>query len=302
MVVSFTQLVVPVLAAAIAMRALRCRRNFPLPAVRVRDLLRGARVAIGAIVMTVAVDWVAVVLGVNGQAWGGPGWALIAALAVVTAAALASFAAIWGAERRARVWRRYRPSAQDPDWVEDLLAVVVEQLGRWGLASRGATQAVAWVQRVVIDGRHGLRRHRIVAALAVAIGVGLALALAEAAGEGVSADPVVAVTHGALLVTIGASGLFAVLLAVGSYLRLVRSATVAAPTTRSRRWQPALLWAGFAAAGSVLFSVAFRDQLGALAGYPITGNGRAAVLIAICAAVAAVTRLVIRAATGWRRS
>ncbi len=140
-VVSFTQLVVPMLAAAIAMRALRCRRNLPLPAVRVRDLLRGARVAIGAIVMTVAVDWVAVVLGVNGQAWGGLGWALIAALAFVTAAALASIAAIWGAERRARVWRRYQPSAQDPDWVEDLLAVVVEQLGRWGLAWRGATQA-----------------------------------------------------------------------------------------------------------------------------------------------------------------
>jgi len=77
---SFTQLVVPVLAGAIAMRALRCRRNLPLPAVRVRDLLRGARVVTGAIVMTVAVDWVAVVLGVNGHAWGGPGRALIAAV------------------------------------------------------------------------------------------------------------------------------------------------------------------------------------------------------------------------------
>ena len=301
-VVSFTQLVVPMLAAAIAMRALRCRRNLPLPAVRVRDLLRGARVVTGAIIMTVAVDWVAVALGVNGHAWGGPGRALIAALTVVTAAALASAAAIWAAERRARVWRRYQPSAQDPDWVEDLLAVVVEQLEWCGVAWRGATQAVAWVQGVVLDGRHGLRRHRVVAALAAAIGVGLALALAEAAGEGVSADPVVAVTDGALLVTIGASGLFAVLLSVGSYLRLVRSATVLAATARSRRCQPALLWAGFAAAGSVPFSVAFRDQLGALAGYSIAGNGRAAVLIATCATVAAVTGLVFRAATGWRRS
>lgn len=301
-VVSFTQLVVPVLAGAIAMRALHCRRNLPLPAVRVRDLLRGARVVTGAIVMTVAVDWVAVVLGVNGHAWGGPGRALIAALAVVTAAALASVAALWAAERRARVWRRYRPSTQDPDWVEDLLAAVVEQLGRWGLAWRGATQAVAWVQRVVIDGRHGMRRHRVVAALAAAIGVGLALALAEAAGEGVSADPLVVITHGALLVTIGASGLFAVLVAVGSYLRLVRSATVLPATVGGRGWQPALLWAGFAAAGSVPFSVAFRDQLGALAGYPITGNGRAAVLIAICSTAAAVTSLVIRAAAGRRRS
>ncbi len=72
-VVSFTQLVVPVLAAAIAMRALRCRRNLPLPAVRVRDLLRGARVVTGAIVMTVAVHGVAVARGVNGHAWGGSG-------------------------------------------------------------------------------------------------------------------------------------------------------------------------------------------------------------------------------------
>jgi hypothetical protein len=56
--------------------------------------------------MTVAVDWVAVVLGVNSQAWGGLGWPLIAALVVVTAASLASVAAIWAAERRARVWRR----------------------------------------------------------------------------------------------------------------------------------------------------------------------------------------------------
>ena len=96
--------------------------------------------------------------------------------------------------------------------------------------------------------------------------------------------------------------MFAVLLSVGSYLRLVRSATVLAATARSRRCQPALLWAGFAAAGSVPFSVAFRDQMGALAGYSIAGNGRAAVLIATCATVAAVTGLVFRAATGWRRS
>jgi len=82
----------------------------------------------------------------------------------------------------------------------------------------------------------------------------------------------------------------------------VRSATVLPATVGSRGWQPALLWAGFAAAGSVPFSVAFRDQLGALAGCPITGNGGAAVLIAICSTAAAVTGLVIRAAAGRRRS
>lgn len=43
LVISFTQFVIPVLAAATCLRILRCRRDQPLPAVRTSDLLPPAR-------------------------------------------------------------------------------------------------------------------------------------------------------------------------------------------------------------------------------------------------------------------
>lgn len=287
-VVSFTQLVVPVLAAAIAARMLRYPQDRPLPVGRVRDLLRGARVAVGAVALTAATDWVAVALGVHASAWGDQGQILIASLAAVTVMAFVSGAAVHAADRQAGAWRGYARAARDPDWVEDLLALVGEQARRWGIAGRSIGGLVDWLQRVIVDGRHGLRRHRVAAALGAATAVGLTLAGGQAITEGVDADPGVAVRHAALVVTIATSGLFAVLLTAGSYLRILRASTRVPAAERHER--PVLVMAGFAATASVPVTVAFRDQLGAAFDYPINGIGP---LAAIAIAIATSTALAV---------
>lgn len=293
-VVSFTQLVVPVLAAAIAARMLGCSKDRPLAAGRMRDLLRGARIAIAAVGLTAAADWVAVALGAYAPAWGGQGTVLIAALAIVTVMALASAATIRTADRQAGARRRYAPQAQEPDWVDDLIAVVLEQTRRWGRAGRSLGRLADWLQRVVMDGRHGLRLHQVAAALGAAVMTSVALAVTQAAREGGAADPAAAVAHGAVTVTIGASGLFAALLAAGSYLRILRP-----PATRQaegHRSRPTLVLAGFAAAASVPVSVAFRGQIGAFLGYPINGTGRLALLTLTIATTAALAAVLARLA------
>src|SRR4051794_33148281 len=78
-VVSFTQLLVPALAVAMAVRIAGRR-----PQSRLLDLLRGGRALVGMVAVTVVTGWVAVALGVHGDDWGGTGRLLIAALAAGT--------------------------------------------------------------------------------------------------------------------------------------------------------------------------------------------------------------------------
>ena len=95
-VVSFTHLLVPALAAALAVRIVSRR-----PGAAPGDLLRGGRALIGMIAMTAATDWVAVGLRVHEDAWGGTGRLLIAALALVTLVTVAVAAGCGGPRRRA---------------------------------------------------------------------------------------------------------------------------------------------------------------------------------------------------------
>src|SRR3954469_2525655 len=83
-VVSFTQLLVPALAAAVAVR-IAVRRPEAAPG----DLSRGGWALVGLIAMTAATDWVAVGLRVHEDAWGRVGQLLIAALALITAVTVA---------------------------------------------------------------------------------------------------------------------------------------------------------------------------------------------------------------------
>src|SRR3954463_9812727 len=94
-VVSFTQLLVPALAVALAIR-IAGRRPQP----RLRDLLRGGRALVGMVVVTVATDWVAVGVGVHVEEWDGTGRLLIAALAVVTLAVVTAPVALRRATTR----------------------------------------------------------------------------------------------------------------------------------------------------------------------------------------------------------
>src|ERR1700712_3732755 len=88
-VVSFTQLLVPVLAVGLVIR-IAGRRPQP----RRRDLLRCGRALVAMVAFTAVTDWVAVALGAHADDRGGTGRLLIAALAVVTLVAAAAAVAL----------------------------------------------------------------------------------------------------------------------------------------------------------------------------------------------------------------
>src|SRR6478672_11187400 len=93
--VSFTQLLVPVMVAAGVARAQLCRRSEPLPAARLDGLVRAARLVVLLVGATVGVDVVAVALGTHRQAW-------TPVTAVLSAAAVALLGAAGGAWVRLR--------------------------------------------------------------------------------------------------------------------------------------------------------------------------------------------------------
>lgn len=68
-VVSFTELLVPILSALAVARALLCRRGEPLPIARVDGLLRAAKAAAVLIALTVATDVVALAVQADHRLW-----------------------------------------------------------------------------------------------------------------------------------------------------------------------------------------------------------------------------------------
>jgi hypothetical protein len=282
-VVSFTQLVVPTLVAAIVLRASLYWPSVPQPARRATDLVRGAGAVVALCAATVVTNWVAVANGAHRADWATPGSWLIGGLGVVSALLAVAGAAVVAAARRT-----LRVSAADPpDWVDDALAIVLAALRRAGRVGRASAVVVTRACVVVFDGRHGVRRHPVTA-MAV---LGFAAAAGLAAVDRIRERPsslAAAAPHVLLTVLVGGSGLFAIGLAVGRYLRIVRPIT-GGPRPRPRVW----LWAAVGAAASVPATVAWRDALGSLFGIRIDSIGRLESLIAVVAMLCAPTAALV---------
>ncbi|HEY3506384.1 MAG TPA: hypothetical protein VGN37_26790 [Actinocatenispora sp.] len=281
-VVSFTQLLVPVLAVALAIRL--AGRH----AAGTRELLRGGRVLVGMVAVTAAADWVAVALRTHGHGWGGTGRWLVAALAVVTLAVATTAAVLRRATRRT-VHSGPAPDATAPDWADGVLDGIGTVVGRW----RPAGPLARWLTDVVVGGRYGLRRHRLAAAVLVAIVVSAGFTLTEAIGDGLGPHPA---TAAAARVAIGTACLLAALIPINAYLGVLRPADRAEPGRR-----PALVCAGFAVLASVPGTLAFRDGIGALVDYPVTSWGRLARLLTVGAVLAGLVTLLAQAIRRRRR-
>ncbi|TYC22030.1 alpha/beta hydrolase [Micromonospora sp. MP36] len=85
---------------------------------------------------------------------------------------------------------------------------------------------------------------------------------------------------------IGTAGIVTALIPLNAYLGVLRPTRSAAPARR-----PALVCAGYAAIASVPVAVGFRDGIGALVDFPVTGWGRLAGLIAAIAVLAGLVTL-----------
>jgi hypothetical protein len=174
-VVSFTMFVVPAVVVLALVRVPLCRKFAPLPAARLSALLRAARAATVLVTATVVTDWCA----------GPTGTGFVAALAVLSALAVAALVA---------VYRLPVLAAPGPDWGDDL----TELLG---------------VPRAWLD---VARRHRLAVAFLPSLAFGVAIATSHAIFE---APVSLALSAG--YAAIGAAGMFALVVPVGAYLRVL---------------------------------------------------------------------------------
>lgn len=287
-VVSFTHLLVPVLATAWAARIISRR-----PGAAPGDLLRGGWALVGLITMTAATDWVAVVLRVHHNAWDGTARLLIAALALVTLVTVAVAGALWWATQRAG---QRANALDDLDWVEDVVSGLGGLVARYGATGQAAAGLLDWVRRVVIGGPHGPRRHRLATAVLASVAVSAGLTFTEALGDGLGPHPAETAT---MRIVIGTAGLLTALIPLNAYLGVLRPTNPAPPLVSAQR--PALECAGYAAVASVPITVGLRDGIGALVDFPVTNWGRLADLIAVTAALAGLITLLTQAARRRRR-
>jgi hypothetical protein len=258
--VSFTIFFVPLMAGLSAVRIVLCRTTQPLPVQRVVDLLRGSRLVVGTVAITMLADWASVALRANRANWDAASWLEIGLLAVTSAVTARAAVALRRASARVPVtggpvaWAGHGPAEAPPDWLGDiLLAARVHSrlLGPW---HDPADRAVRWADRRLAT---SIRRHPLVAAAGLSAGFGLAIAGVQAFGEGMPLGQV-----SALYFIVSAGGMYAFIVNGGAYLGLVRRER---PSRGTRR---RLADAGTAACAALPVAIAFRYALWALAGSP----------------------------------
>ncbi|PYI64008.1 hypothetical protein CVV68_22805 [Arthrobacter livingstonensis] len=232
--------IIPGLVIAGALRVQLCRRNKPLPARRVADLLRLSLVVLLVVAATQASEWTAVALGLHRRQWNIDTVWQLAVLAALSAATVAAGTRVITATRalRARNWQ-----GDQPDWLADaaLLALRWARLLAWH--PRSTYAAVRWVDTTFFS---RIRTHPVGAAGVLSCALAVPFVLSKVLLEGY--PPLLALLSFAL----PAAGLFAFITAAGRFLRIVprRPSSVAI-------W-PSVLVAG-CAAGPVVF--AFHDSL-----------------------------------------
>jgi hypothetical protein len=243
-VVSFAMFFVPLITACCLARVPSCRRSEPLPLARVQDLLRGCRIVLGMVAITLLTEWVGVAVGANRPQWNGATWLQAGLLALMT---VLTVRAIAGLRRVPALPFPKRAAARPaPDWLTDVADVAAMQ-SRWLGPLRGpALSALSWTERhlLVVVHRHPLRSAAIAAAA-----FGAAAGGRQATAEGYSALAAL------LVITLLSCGMFAFLVAAGSYIGLVRGSGMLDGTRRRA------LDAGVLTCFGVLAVLAFRNSL-----------------------------------------
>ena len=244
-VVSFAIFFVPLLAGLCLLRVPLCRRYAPLPRRRALDLLRATQVLTAVVLATLLSDWVSVGLQAHRTSWTATTLAVISVLVLVTA--LTALAA-----RRVQRARRALSGQQDvaymPDWLADTIALGELVATRCGPLQDQMLRALRWLDRRATD---PVRRHPLAVAALLSLLFGIAADVPKAVEEGYA-------SNGLLLVfVVSTASMFAFLVIVGGYLRLVGH----------REWtRRRVIRAVSAACLSVPVVVAFRDSLWSLLG------------------------------------
>ena len=276
-VTSFAIFFLPIVGALSAVRLALCRRFEPLPRSRLDDLVHGCIVLIGVALVIAGSDWIAVIRGVDRASWSPVTPALVAALAVLTAGL--ALAAVGLAREARRLPPLERSEPVGPDWLADASELATRVSRRLGPFEPVTTRGIRVVDRWAWA---WVRRRPITAAVIAAAGFA-ALFDVGALREGSSLEVLVFVFG------VAWCGMFAFLLAVGSYLGLVRTPRVLGGARRR------LLDATLLGCASVPITLAFRDSLWGLVGTSAGQAGLAELdrlLVLVAAAVVGLTFVV----------
>lgn len=265
---SFAPFFVAIVAVICTVRMLLCRRSDPLPIVRVIDLIRGCRVILASIFVTLGAGWISVALA--GSALASPTVDLLAAgLAIDTLIALVA-AIVLSVSSRGFQYAMASPSSSQ-DWLSDAVDLGMRIGDRLGPGSALGLRLVRAADQTLVV---AIRRHRLIAAVVVAMSFGTFVGV----GASIEQDPPILVF---LIVAIGTGAMLAFLAIVGTYLGLVRGASMSSRPSSITR-------AAIAAAASLPVAVAFRDGLWWIVGSNAV-EARLEQLAALLTAIAAGT-------------
>ena len=258
-VFSFTMFFVPLVAAAFLVQVSLCRRSEPLPTGRVVMILRGCRVAVGAIVAELVSAWVAVAVGANRSEWTGAATGVLVALLILSTVVTGKV--ILDLLRAPRL--RGPDGAEErtqSDWLGDVV-IVAKRESRWlGPLRRPGLSVLDWTDRNVVS---KVRRHPLGAG-AVASGLFAVTVLGwQAIREGYSPSATL------LSMGLGFCGMFPFLVLAGSYFGIVRSPNMLYGMQRRA------LDASVVACIAALVALAFHDSLWWIVGSSPSAAGTA---------------------------
>ena len=251
---SFTMFFVPLVTAFLLVQVSLCFRSEALPTVRVVNILRACRVAVGAILVDLASAWIAIVLRANGTQW------TVSATGVeVGLLVLATGLTLTATVHLVRVPGLPTPDQlrdpHAPDWIGDAVAVAKRESHWFGPLRRLILDIANSAERVLV---RQVRRHPLIAAATASAVFGATVLGWQGYREGYPLPLMV------LAMGLGFCGMFAFLVPAGSYLGLVRSEN---PSSGMRR---RVLDASVIASSAAIVTVAFRGYLWGLIG--TTGN------------------------------
>ncbi len=211
-VISFMMFFVPFVASLCVVRILQCRRSEPLPVARISDVLRGCRLVLTCMGVTLACEWIAVAIHDNGRAWNDATWIQIGLLALMSLCMVVVVVAL----RKSRDPRLAggQSSSTAPDWMGDTFQWLSAHSYLLGKAQPSVSTAVEHVYETVAS---LARRHPMWSALGVCTLFGITVGVNQGVREGYS--PSATVVASLLL----SAGMFGLLTASGKYLGLVRS-------------------------------------------------------------------------------
>lgn len=259
-VISFMMFFVPLIGLFCVPRVLLCRRSEPLPATRIRDVLRGCRVMVAGISLTLLTEWTAVILRDNRAQWNNATWLQIGLLALMSAADLLVIREL----RRVGLPRDAdQLSPASPDWITDAFLLARKHSQLLGPVQRPALMLLSWSDRSLAG---KVRRHPLWTALGgcAVFGAGVGI------NQGVREGYLLSVTVVACILL--AAGMFGLLAASGYYLGLIRAS---APLRGTRR---RLADAAVITSVGVLVPFAVRDHLWWMVGSKPTAAGLAQLL------------------------